>query len=312
MSTWTANDIPDLTDNVAIVTGANSGLGYETSLALARKNATVVLACRNLDKGEQAKQAILEHVPNAKLEVRSLDLASLASIRRFAEGVSADYDRLDMLINNAGMIQPARRETEDGLELQFGVNHLGHFALTGLVLDKLLSTPDSRVVNVSSGAHRMNPRINFDDLMGEQEYDRWKAYGQSKFANILFTVELQRRLAKKHEHSCKAVAAHPGLSVTKFQPNATETAQTSWLERVFLNNLTPLLGQSAAQGALPQLYAATVEAVNGGDYYGPKWLKMRGEPVLETPHENVHDEAMAVRFWEVSAELSGVTYDALN
>ena len=307
---WTVDNIPDQTDRIALVTGANSGLGYETSLALAQKGATVVMACRNMDKGEDAKNSVLEHAPDAKVDLRKLDLSSLASVREFATGFKNDYDRLDMLINNAGLMALPRRETEDGFEMQFGVNHLGHFALTGLLLDRLLATENSRVVNVSSGAHKMHPQINFADVMGEKEYKRWDAYGQSKFANILFTHELQRRFAAISVTSM-AVAAHPGLSTTNLQPTTAQEGDASWLEGFFLKTLTPLMGQSPAQGALPQLRAATAPDVSGAQYYGPKWLAIRGAPVLEEPHKNTRDSEMATKLWDMSRELTGVDYAAL-
>jgi len=308
--TWTTDNIPEQTERVAIVTGANSGLGYETSLALAQKKATVVMACRNMDKGEAAKNAVLEHVPSAKVDLRKLDLSSLASVREFAEGFKNDYVRLDLLINNAGVMAPPRRETQEGFEMQMGVNHLGHFALTGLLLARLLATDNSRVVNISSGAHKMYPKIDFDDLMGEREYKRWDAYGQSKFANILFTEELQRRFESANTNSI-AVAAHPGLSATNLQ---TTTAQEDvpWLEGIFLNHITPLMGQSPAAGALPQLRAATAPDVKGGQYYGPKWFGIRGAPVLEEPHKNTQDSESASKLWDISRELTGVDYQALR
>jgi len=309
--TWTVDNIPDQTNRVALVTGANSGLGYETSLALAQKGASVVMACRNMDKGEAAKNSVLEHAPDAKVDLRTLDLSSLASVREFAEGFKRDYDRLDVLMNNAGLMALPRRETADGFEMQFGVNHVGHFALTGLLLDMLLATDNSRVVNVSSGAHKMYPQINFDDVMGEQEYKRWDAYGQSKFANILFTKELQRRFEAAGAKSM-AVAAHPGLSTTNLQPTTAQEGDASWLEQKFLTLLTPMLGQSPAAGALPQLRAATAPDVQGSQYYGPKWFGIRGAPVLEEPHKNTQDADMAGKLWEVSRDLTGVDYAALG
>lgn len=309
--TWTLDNIPDQTNRVAIVTGANSGLGYETSLALAQKNATVVMACRNMSKGEDAKKQVLEHAPDANVDLRKLDLSSLASVRDFAAGFKNDYDRLDLLINNAGLMALPKRETEDGFEMQFGVNHLGHFALTGLLLDVLLKTESSRVVNVSSGAHKMFPQIAFDNLMGENEYKRWDAYGQSKFANVLFTKELQRRFEAAGVKSM-AVAAHPGLSTTNLQTTTVQEGDVPWLEQKFLTLLAPIMGQSPAAGALPQLRAATAPDVTGAQYYGPKWFGIRGAPVLEEPHKNTQDAEMASKLWEVSRELTGVDYAALR
>ena len=262
-SNWTAENIPDLTGKIAIVTGANSGIGYEMARALARKNAIVVLACRNKDKGETAIRQICREYPESKTELMQLDLSDLASVRRFADQFISDYARLDILINNAGIMVPPFGKTADGFELQFGTNHLGHFALTGLLLGIMVDTSRARVVTVSSGGHRFGA-IDFDNLNAEKVYDQGKAYAQSKLANLLFMYELQRRFEAAGADTL-AVAAHPGWTVTNLQVH--------WRMARMLN---PIPGQKPEMGALPTLYAATAPDVQGGDYYGPGgWLELR-------------------------------------
>ena len=295
-SNWTAENIPDLTGKIAIVTGANSGIGYETALALARKGATVILACRNKDKGEAAVRQIDQEVPTAEAKLMLLDLANLAAVRRFAGEFTAHYDRLDMLINNAGIMATPFGKTADGFELQFGTNHLGHFALTGLLLDRIMQTPQARVITASSGGHRFG-KIDFDNLNGEQGYDRQRAYAQSKIANLLFTYELQRRFESAGVDTI-AVAAHPGWTATNLQVH--------WRMVQILN---PLLAQKPAMGALPTLYAATAPDVQGGDYYGPSgWQELRGYPIRVQSSDRSHDTAVAARLWTVSEELTGIRY----
>lgn len=299
---WTADNIPDQTGKVIIVTGANSGLGYETSLALARKGAQVVLACRNMEKGETAVSQIRQQVPDASLELMALDLADLASIRQFAGEFQASHDRLDVLINNAGIMAIPYRQTADGFEMQFGVNHLGHFALTGLLIDRIMRTDDSRVVTVSSNLHKQG-KIDFDNLNGEQDYSKWGAYNNSKLANLLFAYELQRRLAASGSETL-SVAAHPGYASTNLQ-----SGDSSWLQKLLLGLGNAILAQSAAMGALPTLYAATMPDVQAGNYYGPGGMgEMRGYPVKAQSSEASHDEATAVKLWQVSEQLTGVTY----
>ncbi|MGW0803699.1 oxidoreductase [Nonomuraea sp. NPDC002799] len=286
MTSWTAADIPDLTGKTAIVTGAGSGIGLPTALELARHGARVVVAARDAGKGGAAVAEIQRAVPGARVEYGALDLADLASVRRFAQGV----DKVDLLINNAGIGMIARQETKDGFEMQFGTNHLGHFALTGLLLPRLLASPGARVVTVSSDAHAVG-RIDFDDLALSRGYGRMRAYGRSKLANLLFALELQRRAAKAGA-DLTSVATHPGATATRI---------------VKLGPLQPLLGvflQSAEAGARSSLYAATSPEIHGGEFVGPK-LK------ILTPSETARSEALAARLWDVSSELTGVRFDEI-
>ncbi|GAA1642426.1 SDR family NAD(P)-dependent oxidoreductase [Nonomuraea maheshkhaliensis] len=296
---WTEQDIPDQSGRVAIVTGANTGLGFETARMLAEHGATVVLAVRNVEKGRQAAGRI-----SGDVAVQALDLTSLDSIRSAAADLRATYPRIDLLINNAGVMYTPPQRTADGFELQFGTNHLGHFALTGLLLDRLLPVPGSRVVTVSSTGHRIRAAIHFDDLQWERSYSRVGAYGQSKLANLLFTYELQRRLAPYG--TTIAVAAHPGVSNTELARN------TPALLRLPITWLAPLLTQDSDMGALPTLRAATDPAVTGGQYYGPgNRGEISGYPKLVTSSPASHDQAVQQRLWTVSEELTGVTFSAL-
>jgi NAD(P)-dependent dehydrogenase (short-subunit alcohol dehydrogenase family) len=298
---WTADNMPDQSGRVAIVTGANSGIGYETALALARKGATTIMACRDLSKADPAADACRATQPSGTVEVIQLDLGDLDSVRQFVEDFRQRYDQLDLLTNNAGIMMPPYGKTAQGFETQFGVNHLGHFALTGLLLDLLLSTPHSRVVTVSSTSHRFG-QIDFEDLHWEKkDYKRNAAYGQSKLANLLFTYELQRRLTAAAKETL-SVAAHPGWTATNLQKHAGVFR--------FLN---PFLAQDPPMGALPTLYAATGPDVNGGDYFGPGgFLEARGYPKEVQSHGRSYDEDVAARLWEVSEELTDVRYDALS
>jgi NAD(P)-dependent dehydrogenase (short-subunit alcohol dehydrogenase family) len=294
---WSAADIPDQTGRVAVVTGANAGLGYETARALAAAGAHVVLACRNLDKAAAAEARIRAGHPSARLEVCALDLADLAGVRAFAARLADRHPVVDLLVNNAGIMAVPHGVTADGFERQFGTNHLGHHALTGLVLPAVLAAPAGRVVTVSSLGHRAG-RIAFDELMGERRYWRWPAYFQSKLANLLFTAELQRRLAAAGAPAI-AVAAHPGGSVT-------ELGHESRIQYAVFSLFQPLM-QSAAMGALPTLRVATDPAVRGGEYYGPGGLgETTGPPVLVSPSRAARDTAVAARLWEVSSALTGV------
>jgi NAD(P)-dependent dehydrogenase (short-subunit alcohol dehydrogenase family) len=296
---WTADDIPDQRGRRAIVTGANSGLGLVIARELARKGATVVLACRNVEKGEAALAGIRAEVPGADAELAALDLASLASVRAFAAAQDAP---LDLLVNNAGLMAPPRGTTADGFELQLGTNHLGHFALTGLLLDRLRAAPAPRVVTLSSGAHRMG-RIDFDDLQGERRYRRWRAYGQSKLANLLFMLELDRR-ARAAGWPLVSVAAHPGYAATNLQ-----FAAPPLLDRAGMRVLNVVVAQSADQGALPALYAATVPDLPGGSYVGPGGpAELRGSPRPAGMSRRAQDPGTARRLWDVSEALTGVTY----
>jgi NAD(P)-dependent dehydrogenase (short-subunit alcohol dehydrogenase family) len=301
MANWTTADIPDQTGRVAVITGANTGLGYETAAALAAKGANVVLAVRNLDKGKDAAALISKRNPGADVVLQELDLTSLDSIRAAAEQLRSDHDRIDLLINNAGVMWTPKSTTKDGFELQFGTNHLGHFAFTGLLLDRLLPVAGSRVVTVSSVGHRIRADIHFDDLQWERSYNRVAAYGQAKLANLQFTYELQRRLAP--HGTTIAAAAHPGGSRTELSRNLPTP-----LRSVF-SVVEPLIAQDAAIGALPQLRAATDPGVLGGQYYGPDGFgEVRGYPKVVSSSAKSHDVEVQKRLWNVSEELTGVVY----
>jgi NAD(P)-dependent dehydrogenase (short-subunit alcohol dehydrogenase family) len=301
MTKWTAADIPDQTGRTAVITGANTGLGYETAAALAGRGARVVLAVRNLEKGKQAVARITAATPGAEVELQELDLTSLESVRAAAARLRSGHDRIDLLINNAGVMYTPRSTTKDGFELQFGTNHLGHFAFTGLLLDRLLPVAGSRVVTVSSVGHRIRAAIHFDDLQWERRYSRVGAYGQSKLANLLFTYELQRRLAP--HGTTIAVAAHPGGSNTELMRNLPRPiAAASAL-------LVEPLMQGADLGALPTLRAATDPGVLGGQYFGPDgFQEIRGYPKVVASSAQSHDVELQRRLWAVSEELTGVVY----
>ncbi|MGI8559602.1 MAG: oxidoreductase [Solirubrobacteraceae bacterium] len=299
---WTAEQIPDQGGRTAIVTGANSGLGLICALELARHGAHVVLACRNQTKGTAAVKQIKNEVPTADLELASLDLGSLDSVRAFAEEFSARPGGLDLLVNNAGVMAPPRCTTTDGYELQFGTNHLGHFALTGRLLDSMQDRSDARVVTLSSGAHRIG-KITFDDLQRERSYSRWRAYGQSKLANLMFALELDRRLEAAGS-TVKSIAAHPGYAATNLQ-----SAAAPLLDRLVMQVANVALAQSAAMGALPQLYAATAPEARSGAFYGPDGIgEQRGHPHQVAPSAAAADPAVARRLWEVSEQLTGVRF----
>jgi NAD(P)-dependent dehydrogenase (short-subunit alcohol dehydrogenase family) len=300
MTKWTAADIPDQTGRTVIITGANTGLGFETAAALAGRGARVVLAVRNLEKGKQAAARITAATPGADVELQELDLTSLESVRAAAAQVRSDHDRLDLLINNAGVMYTPKSTTKDGFELQFGTNHLGHFALTGLLLDRLLPVAGSRVVTVSSIGHRIRAAIHFDDLQWERRYSRVGAYGQAKLANLLFTYELQRRLAQRG--TTIAAAAHPGGSNTELMRNLPRVVAAA-------SSLVEPLMQDAALGALPTLRAATDPAVRGGQYFGPDgFAELRGYPKVVASSAQSHDVELQRRLWAVSEELTGVVY----
>jgi NAD(P)-dependent dehydrogenase (short-subunit alcohol dehydrogenase family) len=302
MAKWTTADIPDQTGRVAVVTGSNTGLGFETAAALADKGAHVVLAVRNLDKGKDAELLIRKRSPNANVALQELDLSSLESTRAAAEQLRADHDRIDLLFNNAGVMYPPKQTTKDGFEMQFGTNHLGHFAFTGLLLDRLLPVAGSRVVTTSSVGHRIMADIHFDDLQWERSYNRVAAYGQAKLSNLLFTYELQRRLAA-HGAPTIAAAGHPGFSDTELMRHLPGP-----VESVF-RLVAPLMTQDPAAGALPQLRAATDPSVVGGQYYGPSGIaQSQGAPVLVGSSKKSHDADRQRRLWAVSEELTGVTF----
>ena len=294
---WTADRIGDLAGRVAIVTGANTGIGKETARALAQKGARVVLACRSAARGEDALRDLREAPLAGTVELELLDLSSLASVRDFAGRFKGRTDRLDLLINNAGVMMPPASKTAEGFELQFGTNHLGHFALTGLLADLLLGTEGSRVVTVSSEAHKWG-EINFDDLQWEaRPYKKMAAYGQSKLANLIFAYELQRRLGAAGSGT-RSLAAHPGWTGTDLQRNSS-------LFRFF----NPMFAMKPWQGALPTLRAATDPEAAGGLFFGPDgFMGMRGYPVPGTSNSTSHDEDSARRLWEVSEALTGVSF----
>ena len=300
---WTADDIPDLTARSAVVTGANSGLGLQIALALARSGASVTLAVRDTAKGEEAAARIEQEAPGATPAVERLDLADLASVRSFADRWDGG---LDLLVNNAGVMALPRRLTKDGFEMHIGTNHLGHFALTGLLLPALLERPGARVVTMSSGAH-MYGRIRFGNLQGERHYQRWLAYGQSKLANLLFAFELARRAALA-ERELTSVAAHPGYAATNLQLQAGQMEENR-LKQLTWGFANRVFAQSDAQGALPALYAATAPDVTGGEYFGPDGMGGgRGYPTRAQATKTARDPELAQRLWRVSEELTGVAY----
>jgi NAD(P)-dependent dehydrogenase (short-subunit alcohol dehydrogenase family) len=301
---WTTDDIPDQSGRRAVVTGANSGLGFAVARELARAGAAVVLACRDRARGEAAVASIRGELPHAAVELELLDLADLASVRAFAARLPDGP--IDLLVNNAGVMAPPRQLTVDGFELQFQTNHLGHFALTALVLERLLAAPSARVVSVSSLLHRSG-EIAFDNLQGEHNYNPWRAYSQSKLANLLFAFELERR-SEAAGLKLASMAAHPGWAATNLQSNGPRRP----LARVALGVGSLLLAQSAEGGALPILCAATAPDLPGGIYLGPDGPGgRRGYPCLVAPCAAALDVAAAARLWEVSEALSGVTYAGL-
>ncbi len=296
MSHWTARDMPSQTNRIAIVTGANSGIGLETAKALAAKGAEVVMACRNLQKADLAANGIRAEVPSANLRVMQLDLADLASVHTFAEAFGREFERLDLLVNNAGVMVPPFGKTKDGFELQFGANHLGHFALTGLLLPFIRATPGARVVSVSSTGHRMG-KLEFDNLQAEKGYKPWAAYGQSKLANLLFMRQLNVYFAQERIDAL-AVAAHPGYTSTNLSSHLNTL---TFLNRFF--------AQNSEMGALPTLYATTEPDVQANDYYGPDgFQEARGYPKKVGMTPDAQNTALAERLWRVSEKLTGVRY----
>ena len=298
---WHASDMPDQAGRVAVVTGATSGTGFVAAQVLAERGATVVLACRDARKTQEAIQRIRQAQPAARVEAQALELGSLRSVREAAAAIKARWGRLDLLINNAGVMIPPYGKTDDGFETQLGTNHYGHFALTGLLLDRILATPGSRVVTMSSGAHRLG-RINFDDLNAERGYRAWAAYGQSKLANLLFTYELQRRLAAASSGTI-AVAAHPGWARTGLQRHANGVLG------VLMAVFAPVLSQGPEGGAMPLLRAATDPTVQGGAYFGPSgFQEFKGRAVRVASNPLSHDAALQQRLWLRSEQDTGVVY----
>jgi NAD(P)-dependent dehydrogenase (short-subunit alcohol dehydrogenase family) len=293
---WSVENIPDQSGKTVLITGANSGIGLEAARILAARGAAVILACRDEQKGDEAAEEIATALPDAAVSSMKLDLADLDSVKSFARAFKRKYKTLDILINNAGVMAPPKGLTRDGFETQFGTNHLGHFALTGLVFEVLENTPDSRIVTVSSLAHRFG-RIAFRDLQSEKGYFRWKAYGQSKLANLMFAIELQRRL-QEGEFDVMSLAAHPGFSATNLQRYVAAGEL-----------LTPILSQSAEAGAWPTVYAATEPTLRGGEYIGPgRVFETRGLPRRARVSWAARNRRAARKLWDVSEQLTGVTY----
>jgi NAD(P)-dependent dehydrogenase (short-subunit alcohol dehydrogenase family) len=297
---WTADQIPDLGGKTAIVTGANSGIGYQTAKGLARNGARTILACRNRARGERALSALLEAFPHALAELMVLDLADLGAVRRFAEAYRQENGRLDILINNAGVMMSPQRRRVDGFKPHFGVNHLGHFALTGSLIDLIVGTAGARVVTVSSVMHLFG-RIDLENLNAERSYSRIGAYSASKLANLLFSYELQRRLEAAGADAI-SVAAHPGWVATGLLKEAAA-----------LHTFNRLSAQPARMGALPVLYAATDPAVQGGEFYGPRGLGgIRGYPHKARSSQRSRDRELAARLWAASERLTGVLWGSLD
>ena len=293
--TWTPEEIPDLTGQTVLITGANSGLGLESTRLLAGRGAEVVMACRNQTKGQEALDSIKAKQPDANLVLMSLDLADQQSVKDFAEAFSARYSKLDVLLNNAGLMAPPLSRTKDGFEMQFGTNHLGHFALTGLLLDLLGNAQAPRIVTVSSVAHKFG-RIYFGNLNAEKSYYRWTFYGQSKLANLMFAQELHRRL-KARGSKIKSIAVHPGYSDTHLQDGTAFAL------------LNRFLAQPQDMGCYPSVYAATSGEVESGGYYGPNgFMEIAGYPAPARMRKLAQDEEVAKRLWEESEKLTGIHF----
>ncbi len=294
---WGVADIPDQRGKHIVVTGANSGIGFEAAQVLAGKGAFVTLACRSADRGEEARKTLLHKYPNAAVDLLLIDLADLASIKAFADGYREKHGELDVLINNAGVMVPPFSKTADGFELQFGCNHLGHFALTAHLVDLINAKDGGRIVVLSSSAHKMG-KIDFENLNAEKAYRRWPAYGQSKLANLLFAYELQRRLVVA-DSATRVTAAHPGYAATNLQRSS------------FMGKLgNGFLAQSQFDGALPTLRAATDAEAAPASFWGPKgFLEMRGPPVQVTSNERSHDQDIAAKLWSASEQLVDVPFE---
>ncbi|WKV13021.1 oxidoreductase [Marivirga harenae] len=296
------NNLPEQDGRNFIVTGANTGLGYENSLSLAKKGAKVIMACRSMNKANAAKDSIKEEVPTADLEVMEIDLSSLESVHNFAKSYQSKYDHLDVLINNAGVMMPPYTKTKDGYELQLQANFLGHFLLTGLLLDTVLKTPNSRIVTLSSIAHKSG-KINFDDLQSEKKYSASDAYGQSKLACLMFTFELQRRLEKAGYENTISTASHPGIATTELARHMPKIVYS-----LLKYTVAPFLTHAPKEGAKPTLVAAIGDA-EGGDYFGPTGFnEFKGKPGKVSSTDLAKDEDTANRLWEKSEELVGLKY----
>lgn len=301
--------VPDQSGKTILITGSNSGIGWEAARVLAARGAHVVMACRSVPKAQEAAGRIRKLSPEAKLEISKLDLASLASVRAFAAEFQSKHDKLDLLINNAGLMALPYGKTEDGFEMQIGVNHFGHFALTGLLLETIARSAPARIVNVASQAHRMG-KMHWDDMDFARGYNKWTAYGQSKLANLLFTFELQRRLEQK-KPGLSALACHPGYAATELQGKGSQMAGGTF-DGLVMRWGNGLLAQSSAGGALPTLRAATDPSAAGGDYYGPKGvMEMTGAPVKVGTTKLARDEQSARRLWDESVRRTGVDFAGL-
>ncbi|MFD9502586.1 oxidoreductase [Streptomyces sp. NPDC060035] len=309
MHSWSLDDMPDLSGTTAVVTGANSGIGAVTALALARSGARTVLACRDPERGRRALDAVRRAAPGSDIRLVRLDLADLSAVAEAADRISKEVDgRLDLLVNNAGVMALPLLHTADGFEMQFGINHLGHFALTLRLLPVLGTCGPSRVVTLSSLAHRIG-HIDLDNLDAERGYGKWRAYAQSKLANLLFTAELKRR-AQASDRQLVALAAHPGLSATELGQAGPRLAGRPWAAK--LERATRLYTQPASVGALPTLYAATLPAAPGGSYYGPRHLgETRGGPAPARTSARAQDMNMARALWDESSRLTGMAADVV-
>jgi NAD(P)-dependent dehydrogenase (short-subunit alcohol dehydrogenase family) len=304
---WNYDDIGDQTGKIFLVTGANSGLGFSASRGLASHGATVIITSRSLEKGIEASNKIKKKFPDAKLDVMELDLASFKSIKELATNFKSKYSQLNGLLNNAGVMQPPFRKTEDGLELQMGTNHFGHFLLTGLLLDIIKNTPNSRVIMQSSFAHEITNGINFEDINNEKNYSRTGVYSQSKLANLLFAFELNRKF---QEHNIKSIslAVHPGYSSTNLQLTGPALGGASLFSRVY-KVTNAVFAQSVDRGALPLIYASVASDVHGGDYIGPNGMKsMRGYPKRLKAKKTAYDKESAQKLWKISEEKTGLVY----
>ncbi|WP_316504662.1 oxidoreductase [Nitrosopumilus sp.] len=301
---WNLDNIPDLSGKTIIVTGGNSGLGFETIKSLSAKGSETILACRNEKDGKYAKEKILEEYPNAQIDVMNLDLADLKSVHLFAINFNEKYHKIDVLLNNAGIMCPYKK-TKDGFEIQIGTNHLGHFALTGLLLHCLKETKGSRVVNVSSLGHKFG-KMSFDNFMFEKGgYSIMKAYGKSKLCNLLFTYELQRRF-EKVDIDCIAVAAHPGVAKSNLSKYVTK--KPLYKIGMAISNL--IMSQNSSMGALPEIRASVDPLVKGGDYFGPGgFQEWKGYPVKVKSNDALHNLKNAKKLWEISENLTKIRYD---
>jgi len=304
---WDLSHMPSQDGKIAIVTGGNSGIGFETVRALALKNAQIVIASRNITKTEDARQKILLELPAAKIKTMQLDLASLSSIAAFVSEFKQHFQQLHLLINNAGVMAIPWAQTSDGFEMQFGTNHLGHFALTCRLFDILCATPRPRVVTISSNMHRFAPaHLDLENINDSKHYHKWGAYSGSKLANLLFTYELARRL-ETQKCPVIAVAAHPGYAATHLHIDRQATKRSAVGESLYSFG-AHLFAQSAANGALPTLYAATAPDINNGDYIGPSgFLQRSGYPKKVLPSQKARDEAMARKLWDFSEQCTGLT-----